>query len=114
MFHDSMRFNDDHDPDHGLRGGFLACCLNAEVIGLSEERLDLLNTACRDHSGGLTTDEPTIGSCWDADRLDLVRLGRAIDNDAMSTAPGRSLELQDRARRLLTAAPDWPEIFALL
>ena len=114
MFHDSMRFNDDHDPEHGKRGGFLASCLNDELIGLSEERLDLLEAACRDHTLGQTTDEPTIGACWDADRLDLVRLGTRIDKAAMSTGPGRSLELQDRARGLVTATPDWPEIFRLL
>jgi uncharacterized protein len=114
MFHDSMRFNDGQDPDHGIRGGFLASCLNDELIGLSEERLDLLDLACRDHTSGTTTDEPTIGACWDADRLDLVRLGVDIDNAAMSTEPGRSPELQDRARGLVLAAPEWPEIFRLL
>jgi uncharacterized protein len=114
MFHDSMRFSDGHDPDHGTRGGFLASCLNDELIGLSEERLDLLDSACRDHTLGLTSSEATIGACWDADRLDLVRLGTMIDNAAMSTEPGRSIELQDRARGLVTATPDWPEIFRLL
>jgi uncharacterized protein len=34
IFHDSMRFNEFVDPGHGRRGGFLACCLNAELIGL--------------------------------------------------------------------------------
>lgn len=114
MFHDSMRFNDDHDPEHGMRGGFLAVCLNDGLIQLSEDRLDLLDSACRDHPSGLISDDPTIGACWDADRLDLVRLGDTIDNAFMSTDHGRSLLLRDRARGLLRATPDWPEIFRLL
>ena len=86
IFHDSMRFSEHRDDEHGLRGGFLACSLNAELMGLSDERLDLLDMACRGHTEGGTSDGPTIGACWDADRLDLCRLGRQIDPAAMSTA----------------------------
>ncbi|MBB6018173.1 hypothetical protein HNQ04_003450 [Deinococcus radiopugnans ATCC 19172] len=31
--------------------------------------------ACKHHASGQTTDEPTLGACWDADRLDLPRVG---------------------------------------
>jgi uncharacterized protein len=114
LFHDSMRFNEHVDPGHGRRGGFLACCLNAELIGLSEDRLDLLDRACAGHTDGATSDDPTIGSCWDADRLDLLRLGDTIDPRAMSTLPGRTMGAQNRARALLTATPEWAAIFARL
>lgn len=113
MFHDSMRFNDGDDPEHGGRGGFLAACLNETLIGMAEDRLDVLDAACLGHTAGQTSDDPTIGACWDADRLDLVRLGDTIDPARMSTEPARSKLLRDRARGILTATPEWPEIFRL-
>ena len=114
IFHDSMRFSEHRDDGHGRRGGFLAHCLNAELMGLSDERLDLLNTACAGHTEGETSDDPTIGVCWDADRLDLCRLGRRVDPRAMSTAPGRTPPVQDRAAAHLAATPEWLAIFERL
>lgn len=111
MLHDAMRFTIGKDPDHGMRGGFLAACLNAEVLGLSEARLDVLDGACRDHSLGLTTDDPTVGACWDADRSDLVRFDRPVEGMFLSTLPSHEVWFQRRARTLLTGAPDWDQIF---
>ena len=114
IFHDSLRFNDGRDDGHGRRGGFLARRLNAELIGLPDERLELLDRACRDHTGGGTSSDPTVGACWDADRLDLCRLGRPVDPAAMSTVPGRTPLVYDRAEALLAATPRWQAIFERL
>jgi hypothetical protein len=38
----------------------LASSLDAELIGLPKERLDLLYTACADHTEGRTSEDPTI------------------------------------------------------
>ena len=65
IFHDSMRFTEYVDVGHGKRGGFLACCLNAELLGLPEDRLDLLYRACDGHTDGKISDDPTIGACCD-------------------------------------------------
>ena len=111
LFHDSMRFNEEFDPDHGKRGGFLAACLNSELIGLDEDRLDLLYKACAEHGDGDVSDHPTIGVCWDADRLDLCRFGKEIFPGSMSTQAGRTAPARRRAMGLLTATPDWPSIF---
>ena len=111
IFHDSMRFNEEWDPEHGKRGGFLAACLNTELIGLPEDRLDVLYKACAEHGDGDTSDDPTTGVCWDADRLDLVRFGKEIFPGSMSTAAGRTAPARRRAMSLLTEAPDWPSIF---
>jgi uncharacterized protein len=111
IFHDSMRFDEYHDPDHGKRGGFLACCLNTELIGLTDTRLDLLYSACATHMDGDVSQDPTIGACWDADRLDLIRFGKEIYPDLMSATQGRLAKAQARARALLDDAPDWATIF---
>jgi uncharacterized protein len=84
------------------------------LIGLSDERLDLLDLACRGHTDDRTSDDPTIGVCWDADRLDLCRLGRQIDPVAMFTAPGRATAVHERAEALLAATPEWQAILERL
>ena len=75
LFHDSRRVNEDRDDDHGLRGGELARSLRGELVHLDDDRFDLLFEACRLHTDGLTVGDRTLLACWDADRLDLGRVG---------------------------------------
>ena len=88
LFHDSMRLNDGHDPEHGHRGGVLAGELR-KLLHLDHDQLALLQEACAGHTDGLTSADPTIGVCWDADRLDLPRVGIKPDAPLMSTDAGR-------------------------
>jgi uncharacterized protein len=89
LFHDSMRLNDGYDPDHGRRGSGLAREL-ANLVPLERGRLDLLCAACDDHADGLVSGDPTIGACWDADRLDLPRVGIRLDPGLLSTGAARA------------------------
>ena len=89
LFHDSMRLNDGHDPDHGRRGSALAREL-AGVLPLERSQLDQLTAACDGHTDGLVSDDPTVGACWDADRLDLPRVGIQPDARLLSTAAARA------------------------
>jgi uncharacterized protein len=114
LFHDCMRFDQYRDPDHGKRGGFLACCLNTELIGLPDDRLDLLYAACAGHPDGSTTKDPTIGACWDADRLDLYRFEQGVTSGTWSTSPGRTSQVHERAMALVAAPPEWASIFLRL
>jgi uncharacterized protein len=88
LFHDSMRLNDGHDPEHGQRGGALAHELR-KLLALDDDQLALLQVACAGHTDGLTSTDPTIGACWDADRLDLPRVGTTPIAALMSTDAGR-------------------------
>ncbi|MFT5289057.1 MAG: hypothetical protein ACI8QS_002790 [Planctomycetota bacterium] len=85
-FHDSCRLNDDHDPDHGPRAADLARELRGEFFELSDERLTELVRACDGHTRGKTVASPTIMVCWDADRLDLGRVGIRPDPAYLCTA----------------------------
>ena len=38
-----------------------------------------------EHTDGTISDDPTIGCCWDADRLDLPRVGMQPDPALLST-----------------------------
>jgi uncharacterized protein len=88
VFHDSERENESYDPQHGQRAAALAADLHGELFWIEDEQLDLLCEACRLHHQGFTSDEVTIGTCWDADRMDLPRVGIRPDPQKMSTQEG--------------------------
>lgn len=94
LFHDSRRVNDGHDPDHGSRGADHAMELRGSAYHLDDARFELLRLACIGHTDELHHPDPTIGTCWDADRLDLGRVGMIPDPYYMSTAFGK--EIADR------------------
>ncbi len=75
LFHDSRRINDNRDPGHGARGAALAGTMNGLHFTLSPSDLALLQDACRRHTDGATEADITVQTCWDADRLDLLRAG---------------------------------------
>jgi uncharacterized protein len=52
---------------------------------------DLLVYACTWHTDGLHHDDATIGTCWDADRLDIERAGVIPNAKFMSTDSGREI-----------------------
>jgi uncharacterized protein len=89
LFHDSRRENEMDDPDHGLRGAQYAKSLNGFLFDLDEQRLALLDYACTWHTDVDHSDNPTIGTCWDADRLDLGRVGMIPNRNLMSTEFGK-------------------------
>jgi uncharacterized protein len=115
LLHDSRRINDDDDPEHGPRAAALVRHLaDASLIGLDEARLDLLAEACARHTLGDVSVDPTIGCCWDADRLELSRLHIRPRDRFLSTEAARDPAVQQiawtngTARMLLPAAPGWP------
>ncbi|MGY8827803.1 MAG: hypothetical protein ACKVJG_28510 [Candidatus Latescibacterota bacterium] len=75
LFHDARRFNDGRDRGHGKRGAELAAQWRGELFELDDESFDLLCTACEQHTDGQTEGDVTVQACWDADRLDLGRVG---------------------------------------
>jgi len=88
-FHDSCRVSEWTDPDHGRRGADYAASLRGAVFDLEDEGFDRLVYACTWHTDGEHSDDPTIGACWDADRLDLGRVGIDPSPRFMSTAAGK-------------------------
>jgi uncharacterized protein len=74
--HDCCREDDRSDPGHGERAAAFAESLRGTLIHLSAEEFALLYEAIRDHELGRTKGDVTVITCWDADRLDLGRVGR--------------------------------------
>jgi uncharacterized protein len=75
LFHDCNRVNDHTDPDHGARGGNLAERLRGSFFDLPNYEMGILVFACEEHTDIRETSDPTTGACWDADRLNLPRVG---------------------------------------
>ena len=111
LFHDSMRFNDNHDPLHGSRGTALARELRGEAFDLKDAEMGLLGFACEEHTNGGVGSDPTVGVCWDADRLNLWRVGIIPDPRFLSTAAARSEERIAWARGLQRERFAWAELY---
>ena len=94
VFHDAERMHESSDPEHGFRAEELVRTMHGDLFALSPRQLDDLCLACRLHNHGQTTDEVTIGTCWDADRFDLPRVGIRPDPNMMSTEQGKLLARQ--------------------
>jgi uncharacterized protein len=91
LFHDSRRENDGNDPEHGARGAAFAADLRGRLFDLPDGAFALLHYACTWHAEGKRHDDPTVGTCWDADRLDLDRVGIQPSAAYMSTEFGREV-----------------------
>lgn len=91
LFHDSRRLNDGWDPEHGARGAEFASRHRGKSFQLSDQDFQTLQYACIWHTEGVRHDDATIATCWDADRLDLGRVGIIPDPLRMCTDFGREI-----------------------
>lgn len=90
--HDCCRVNENDDPEHGPKAAEFAKKLFDEgKIRITQEQMDKLYKACHSHQLEKLNDDPTIGTCWDADRLDLVRVGEIPNVEYFSTEYGREM-----------------------
>ena len=92
LFHDCRRMDDAYDAEHGPRAvEFIDRCLAEKRFELDEERLEKLRRACRLHTTERQTGDVTIDTCFDADRLDLGRVGIYPMEEKMATDAGRKI-----------------------
>ncbi|NBV87434.1 MAG: hypothetical protein EBS01_14485 [Verrucomicrobia bacterium] len=91
LFHDARRVNEGRDHGHGQRGGDLARTLRGSLVHLDDAQFTLFYEACRLHTDGHTDADPTVQACWDADRLDLGRVGIKPAPHRLCTDAARSL-----------------------
>lgn len=100
ILHDSCRMDDNIDPEHGMRAAEYANEMRGRLFDISDEHFGRLYDACKWHADGETSRDITIGACWDADRLDLGRVGITPDLSLFSTRTGRRIagSLQQRSQ----------------
>lgn len=91
LFHDCRRVNEYRDDGHGIRGGLYARSFRGTLIQLSDPDFELLFQACRLHTDGHTQGDVTVQACWDADRLDLGRIGITPKPERLCSDAAREL-----------------------
>jgi uncharacterized protein len=90
--HDSCREDDCDDLQHGPRAAaFIDTIRDSLLVDVSDEDIHLLKEACRLHTVATKTGNPTIDACFDADRLDLRRVGIIPDPARMATKKGKKI-----------------------
>lgn len=92
FLHDCCREDDGTDPGHGERAAEFSVSLRGSILHLSDGDFAVLHEAIRDHELGLTEGDITVLTCWDADRLDLGRVGIRPDPRYLCTAFARRKE----------------------
>ena len=87
--HDKWRVDNGEDLEHGKRAAENLPALRAALLAwLTDEEFALLCKACELHTVCHRTGNPTIDTCFDADRLDLMRVGITPDPKKMATERG--------------------------
>ena len=98
LFHDSRRITDGLDRDHGRRGADFAFFCRGVLFELPDDDMERLYEACAGHDDIIREHEDlTVRICWDAERLDLARLGIHPRRGRMSTMMARTQAMIDWA-----------------
>lgn len=93
VFHDSKRVNESADRGHGRRGAEFAAELRGHFFDLPDDDFGLLCKACSEHTDGQIHDDTTVRTCWDADRLDLGRVGITPHPSRLCTYAAKTPEM---------------------
>ncbi len=91
FLHDSCRQNENQDPQHGERAAALVGTLQGTFFNLTSGQFEQLVEACAGHANQASHVDITIVTCWDADRLDLSRVGIDPDPARLCTEAARNL-----------------------
>lgn len=90
--HDSERKDNAMDIEHGKRASLLIDRIReTELRALSDGQITKLKRACELHTTEHRTGDTTIDTCFDADRMDLLRVGIMPDPKRMATKRGAEL-----------------------
>lgn len=115
LFHDARRENDYWDPGHGERGAQLAETFQARgLLTLLEQNFADLLLACKTHTEADPTDNPVIGICYDADRLNLWRVRVRPNSDFLSTDAGKASCRAQDTRFLHWSPLSWSQVLDTL
>lgn len=95
--HDCCRIHDGQDLGHSIAAAFFIKQNRDLFSFLSQQEFKMLLDACAGHSYHELSKDPTIGTCWDADRLDLGRYGIYPKGEYFSTQAAKDPAIIERA-----------------
>jgi uncharacterized protein len=93
LLHDSGRQSEGRDVNHGERGAANARKMRDRYFEVTDQEMLLLEYACTQHSEGHLDADLTVQTCWDADRLDLARVGITPDPKYLCTNEAKTDEV---------------------
>ncbi len=101
ILHDHKRENEGYDIDHGRRAAGMLYMYRGKFFELPDAAFQELWRACAYHSDGQTNDASiNVKICWDADRLDLYRVGVVPDPKYLCTEEAKNAQfIQDAIKR---------------
>ena len=97
ILHDTRRLNEDEDPLHGRRAANFAQTLRGVWFDVTDGEMDFLTEALTFHSDGHSEGDITVQVCWDADRLDLGRVGIRPAPERLCTDTAKSPSVLEEA-----------------
>ena len=89
--HDTERKTDGKDKQHGKRAADVLLKKKHKYSFLSAKQFATLVYAIRFHNDGKISRDPTIGTCWDADRLELYRFAMDVNPAYLSTKAAKKI-----------------------
>ena len=101
--HDAKREDEYDDLEHGSRASiFVQELYNKGLLSImSDKQLDQLVFACKHHTdSSVKSNDFTIQTCWDADRLDFWRLGIRPDERFLNTNIAKKEETIEFASKI--------------
>lgn len=100
--HDTQRHNEYSDPEHGERAALVCGGLFGEgKLPISTQQYLALHLALREHNGAHPDRfSNVVKACFDADRLNLWRVGKIPDPDLLGTDYAKLSAVVAWARRL--------------
>lgn len=93
VLHDCRRTTEGTNYYHGKNAADYAYTLRSTVLSLENTDFRLLYDACAGHAEGKIEADITIQTCWDADRLDLPRVGLTINPELLCTDAARDPDM---------------------
>jgi uncharacterized protein len=99
QLHDVGRSDEGSDIFHGIESAHF-CKEHRHLISLDDDEFELLLQAIAKHPMGGLSKNVTTGSCWDADRLDLGRVGIPPDKKYLSTTAAKEDKFFNWASKL--------------
>lgn len=111
LFHDSRRFYDQADPDHGLRAGVYAEQHEGLLQVMGHDKRNDIAEACSSHNWPDTSQDTFTGICLDADRINLIRLGRRINPSYMSILREEDMRAMiSLTEKHMNKPPSWDDL----
>lgn len=106
VIHDSQRWDDGSDMEHGPRAAEYAIQNHGRLFSATRAQLDALVEACMGHTTGLHVANQTVQTCWDSDRLDIGRVGYEINTHYLGTIAARQPTMIAYATSASDGRPD--------